>query len=253
MLVGVLFLHCGDPLVYTGLTDILVVGVHAVFHAGKLVLDELVEQLLVKGSVLVLKLGLAYLGDHLVDEVENRLQVLVRLNDALVHDIVGDLICLGLDHDDLLMSCGDGGGHAVVLALLLRGVEQVLLAVPAEDDAGDGAVKRNIGDGDCCGCADHSGDLGAAVTVNGQHLASDDNIVAQVAREQGTHGAVDEAGGQNCGQAGLTLTAHERAGDAAYCVELLVKIDCEGEVVDAVLGAGGSGAGDEHGGLTVGD
>ena len=56
VLVGVLFLHCGDPLVHTGLTDILVVGVHAVFHAGKLVGDELVEKLLVKRSVLILGL-----------------------------------------------------------------------------------------------------------------------------------------------------------------------------------------------------
>ena len=39
----------------------------------------------------------------------------------------------------------------VGLALLLRGVEEILLPVPAEDDAGDGAVERNIGDGDCSG------------------------------------------------------------------------------------------------------
>ena len=225
VLLGVLFLHCGDPLVDAGLADVLVVGVHAVFHARKLVLDQLVEQLIVERRVLVLELRLADLGDHLVDEVENRLQMLVSLHDALVHDVLGDLIGLGLDHDDLLVGCSDGGGHAVGLALLLGGVEQILLAVPAEDYARDGAVERNIGDADSGRRADHCGDLGAAVAVNGQHLAGDDDVVAQVGREQGAHGAVDQAGCENRGQAGLTLAAHEAAGDAADRVELFVEVN----------------------------
>ena len=179
--------------------------------------------------------------------------MLVSLNDALVHDIVGNLVCLGLDHDYLLVGGSDGGRHAVGFALFLGGIKQILLAVPAENDACNRTVKGDIGDGDCCRCADHCGDLGAAVTVNGQHLAGNDNIVAQVAGEQGTHGAVDKAGSQNCGQAGLTLAAHERAGNAADSVELLVKINCEREVIDAVLGPCRSGAGDQNGGLAVGD
>ena len=180
VLLGVLFLHCGDPLVDARLADVLVVGVHAVFHALELVLDELIEQLLIKRSVLVLKLRLADLGDHLVNEVENGLQMLVSLNDALIHDVLGNLIGLGFDHDDLLVSCRDGGGHAVCLALLLGGVEQILLAVPAENYSRDGAVKRNVGDAHRRRRADHCGDLGAAVAVDGQDLAGDDNIVAQV-------------------------------------------------------------------------
>ena len=209
------------------------------------------EQLLVKGGMLVLELGLADLLDHLVDEVENGLEMLVSLNDTLVHDVIGDLVGLGLDHDYLLVGGGDGGGHAVGLALFLGGVEEILLAVPAEDDAGDGAVERYVGDGDRGGRADHRGDLGRAVAVNAQHLTGDDDVVSQVTREERTHGAVDEAGGQHCGQAGLTLAAHEAAGNAADGVELLVEVHGEGEVVDTVLGARGGGAGDENGGLAV--
>ena len=253
MLLGVLLLHGGDPLVDTGFTDVLVVGVHAVLHALELVLDKLVKQLLVEGGMLILKLGLADFLHHRVDEVEDGLKMLVRLNDALVHDLVGNLIRLGLDHDDLLVGCGDGGGHAVGLALLLGGVEEVLLTVPAENDAGDGSVKRNVGNRDGCGSADHCGNFGAAVTVDGKHLAGNDDVVAQVGGEQGTHGAVDEAGRQHCGQAGLALTTHEAAGDATDCVQLFVEVDGKGEVVDAVLGTCGSGAGDQNGGLTVGD
>ena len=251
VLLGVLLLHCGDPLVNARLAYVLVVGIHAVFHARKLVLDQLIEQLIVECSMLVLKLRLADLRDHLVDEVKNRLEVLMSLNDALVHYVLGDLVCLGLDHDDLLMGCRDGGGHAVGLALFLGGIEQVFLAVPAEDYACDGAVEGNVGDADCCRCADHCGDLGAAIAVNGQDLACDNDVVAQVGREQGTHGAVDQAGCQDCRQAGLTLAAHEAAGDAADCVQLFVEIDRQREVINAVLGTCRCGAGNENGGLAV--
>ena len=85
-----------------------------------------------------------------------------------------------LINDDLLVGGGDGGGHAVGFLLRMGGVEEILLAVPAQDDAGNGAVEGNIGDGNCCGGTDHGGDFRGAVTVNGQNLAGDDNIVAEV-------------------------------------------------------------------------
>ena len=203
--------------------------------------------------MLILELRLADLADHLVDEVQHGLQVLVRLHDALVHHIVRHLIGLGLNHDDLLVRGGDGGGHAVGLALLLRGVEEVLLAVPAEDDAGDGAVERHIGDAHRGARADHGGDLRAAVAVDGQDLAGNDDVVAQVAREERAHRAVDQAAGEHGGQAGLTLAAHEAAGDAADGVELFVEVNGQREVIHAVFRAGGGRAGDEHGRLAVAD
>ena len=254
MLLAVLFLDHGDPVVHARLAHVLIVGVHAVFHGLELLLDQLVKQGLIECGVLILELRLADLGDHLVNEVEDGLKMLMRLHDALVHHVVRDLIGLRLDHDYLLVSGGDGGDHAVaVVALLLRGVEEELLPVPAEHDTGDGAVEGNVGNGDGGGSADHRGDLRGAVAVNTQHLAGDDDVIAQVGGEEGAHGAVDKAGGQNCGQAGLALAAHEAAGDAADGVKLLVEVNGEGEVIDAVLGAGGGGAGDEHGRLTVFD
>ena len=253
MLFAVLLLDHADPVVDAGFAHVLVVGVHAVFHGLELVGNQLLEELFVEGGVLIAELRLADLADHLVDEVENRLQVLMRLDNAFVHDIVGNLVRLGLDHDDLLVGGGDGGGHAVALALFLGRVEEVLLTVPAEDDPGDGAVEGNIGNAHRGGGADHGGDLRGAVAVHGQNLAGDHNVVAQVGGEEGTHRAVDQTGGKNRLQAGLALTAHEAAGDAADGVELLVEVHGEREVVDAVLGTGGGGAGDKHGGLAVGD
>ena len=253
VLLFIFCLHGGDPFIHARLAHVLVVGVHAVLHGLHLVGAQELEQVLVKGRVLILELRLADLADHLVDEVEHGLQVLMRLHDALVHDIVRHLVGLGLDHDDLLVRGRNGGGHAVGLALLLRGVEEVLLPVPAEDDAGDGAVERHVGDAHRGARADHGGDLRAAVAVDGQDLAGDDDVVAQVAREERAHRAVDQAAGEHGGQAGLALAAHEAAGDAADGVELFVKINGQREVIHAVFRAGGGRAGDEHGRLAVAD
>ena len=90
MLFAVLLLDHGDPVVDAALAHVLVVGVHAVLHGLELVFNELVEQLIVEGGVLVLKLGLADLGDHAVDQIEDGLQMLVRLHDAFVHHVVGN-------------------------------------------------------------------------------------------------------------------------------------------------------------------
>ena len=128
---SILFLHRSDPLVHAGFADVLVVGVHAVLHAGKLVLDKLFKKLIVERGVLVRELGLADLGDHAVDKIEHRLHHLVRLHDALVHDIVGDLVSLGLDHNDLLVRGGDGRRHAVGFLLGGGGVEEELLHRPS--------------------------------------------------------------------------------------------------------------------------
>ncbi len=126
VLFAVLFLDHRDPVVDAGFADVLVVGVHAVLHGGELVLDQLFEQRVVEGGVLVLELGLADLGDHAVDQVQHALEVLVRLHDALVHHVLGHFFGLGLDHDDLLVGGRDRGDHAVALTLFLRRVEEEL-------------------------------------------------------------------------------------------------------------------------------
>ena len=173
-----------DELVPALLADILVVGVHGglgLVHGG---LDDLLEELLVEVGVLVLELGLADVLDHHVDEVEHGLELLMRGDYALVHDLVGHLVGGGLDHDDLPVGGGDGDGHPVVLALGLGGVEEEVLAVPAEGDAGDGAAPGDVRDGHGGGGADHGGDLRRAVAVNGEDLALDGDVVAQVVGER---------------------------------------------------------------------
>ena len=63
----ILFLNHGDPVIDTGFTDVLVIGIHAVFHGRKLILYQLFEEFIIKGSVFIAELRLADLLNHLVD------------------------------------------------------------------------------------------------------------------------------------------------------------------------------------------
>ena len=112
-----------------------------------------------------------------------------------------------------------------------------MLAVPAYCDARERTVKGNVGNGDGSARADEGGDFGSAVSVNRQDGAGDNDVVAKVIREQGTHGAVDHTGGENRLKAGSRLAALKAAGDATNGVKLFFKIDCEREKVDSVAGA----------------
>ena len=79
----------------------------------------------------------------------------------------------------------------------------------------------------------------------------DGHVVAEVIGEQGTDGAVDDAGGQDALLAGAALAAVEAAGDAAHGVHLLLKVHAQGEEVDTVPGTGGGGGTHQHAGVAV--
>ena len=212
---------------------------------------DVIKKFLVELGVIVLHLGLADLTDDLVDEVDLLADLLVGLDDAGVHDLVGDLVGPGLDHDHLLPGGGHGHVHAAGPALLLGGIEDDLAVAEAHLQAADGAGEGDLTIAHAGGGADHGGHLGGAVVVHAHNGALDAHVVAEVVGEQGAHGPVNEAAGQHGGQGGPALAAHEGAGDAAHGVQLLLKVHAQGEEVDAVPGAGGDGGGHHHGGLAV--
>ena len=242
-----------DQLVPALLAHVLVVGVHGgagLVHRG---LHDLVEQLLIEVGMVVGHLLLADLGHEVIDKAHLLLNVLMGLDDGVVHDLVGQLLGAGFDHNDLLF----GGGHSQVqlglVLLLLGGVHDDLAVHIAHLQAADGAGPGDVGVGQAGGHADHGGHLGGAVPVQAHDGGGDHHVVAEVIGEQGPDGPVDDAAGQNGGQRGLPLTAQEGAGDTAHGVQLLLKIHAQREEVDAVPGTGGAGHGHQHGGLAIGD
>ena len=240
-----------DHGVPAGLADVLIVGIHGGLGLVHEVGGDLVEQLVVEVGVRIVELGLADLGDHLIDELDLLLVFLVGLLDGLEHLIVGNLVGAGLDHDHLLA----GGDHGDVqigdLALLAGGVDDQLTVHKAHLHGAHRAVPGNVGNGEGGGGADEGGDLGRAVMIHSHDGGHNGHIVAEVIGEQGTDGAVDDAGGQDALFTGAALTAIEAAGDAAHGVHLLLKIHAQGEEVDTVPGTGGGGGAHQHAGVTV--
>ena len=253
ILLEVLLVPVLDHLVPAGLADVLIVGVHRGLGLVHEVLDDLVEQLLVEACVRIVELGLADLGDHAVDELDLLLVLVVGKLDGLIHGVVVDLVRAGLDHNDLLAGGNDGDVKVGDLALLARGVEDKLAVHKADLERADRAIPGNIGDSKGSGGADQGRDLGRAVVIDAHDRRHDGNVVAEVIGEEGTDGAVDDAARQDTLFAGTTLAAVEGAGDTADRVKLLLKVNGEGEEVDAVAGTGGSGGADEHAGVAVAD
>ena len=240
-----------DQLVPAGLADVLVVGVHGglgVLHGGG---HDLVKQLLIEVGVGIVELGLADLVDHLVDEGDLLLVLLVSHLDGLEHGVVGHLIGARLDHDHLL--AGGHHGHVQIgdLALLAVGVQHQLAVHQTHLQGAHGAVPGNVGDGQRGAGADQGGDLRGAVVIHGHDRAHHGHVVAEVVGEQGTDGAIDDAGGQDALFTGTALAAVEAAGNAAHRVHLLLKVHAQGEEVDAVPGTGGRGDAAQHAGVAI--
>ena len=253
ILLEVLLVPVLDHLVPAGLADVLVVGIHGGLGLVHEVGNDLVEELLIEVRVGIVELGLADLGDHAVDELDLLLIFVVRQLDGTVHRVVIDLVRAGLDHNDLLAGRDDRDVEIADLALLRVGVEHELAVHKADLERADRAVPGDIGDGERGGGADQSRDLGRAVMVDAHDRRHDGDVVAEVGGEERADGAVDDAAGQDALLAGAALAAVEAAGDAADGVHLLLKVDGEGEEVDAVAGTGGRGGADQHAGVAVAD
>ena len=174
-------------------------------------------------------------------------------HDAVKHIVVGDFVCARLDHCDKVSGGGDGDIHIALCSLLESGVDDILTVNKADDNACDGAVPGDLGDRDSDGNAEHSGDLGLAVGINGHNGGDNAHVVPHILGEKGTDGSVDNAGGEGRLLARSALTALERAGDLAYRIKLLFVVDRKREEIDTLSGFRSHGSGAEHVGLAVAD
>ena len=236
-----------------GFPHVLVIGIHgshSFFHAK---VQNFLEQFFIEICMRIVELFLADLSHHLVDEGDLLLGFLEAFFDALQHNLVGDLVGASFDHDHFFAGSHHGGQHFADLALFLVGVDDDLAIHITHVDAAHGAVPGDVGDSQSGGGADGGSDLRLAVIVHAQDGADHGHVIAEVAGEQGTDGAVDAAGSQDSIQAGTAFSAHEGAGDAPHSVQLFLKIHGQREEVDAVSGTGGGGSGAEHGSLAVAD
>ena len=206
---------------------------------------------MVNGSLFEGELGLADGVDDGVDELDNLDVGLMGKLDALHEDVFFDFVCLGFDHDDLLMGRRDGHEALAGVALVLRGVDDIL-AVEIADIGGRGrSVPGNVRVGNDERRADGRDDFHGVIVVLGKNGVRQNNVVAKLFIEQRAHRAVDQTRDENAAVGGLALAAVKRARDSANGVHPLFDLDGQREIVNAGLGQGRCNRGNEDDSVSV--
>ncbi len=121
----------------------------------------------------------------------------MRLHNAFVHDIFGNLVRARFNHYDLLFCAGDGDIHIAFFALLSIRVYDILTVDITHGDADCRALPRNIRNRNSNRCADHCGNFGLAILLNRENKNGNGNIVAHILREQRPDLAVYNTAGED--------------------------------------------------------
>src|SRR5438874_170871 len=102
----------------------------------------------------------------------------------------------------------------------------------------------------CCRRAGYGNDIGVILAVCGEHHGDDLSFIAPGIREERTHGAVNQAGGEHFLFGGAAFALEETTGDFSSGVCVLAVVDSEGQEVAVIDGRGHAGGG-EHDGVAV--
>ena len=152
------------------------------------------------------------------------------------------LVGPGLDHGDARVRGGHRHGHAAHVALGGGGVDHDTAPSTRPTETPEIGPCHGMSEIESANSTRRPCRRSRASSRGRRHITvhDDRNVVAHVLREQRADRAVDHAAGEDrlVGRAALTL--EEGAGDFAHGVELLLKIDGEGEEVDALARFGGS-------------
>ena len=251
ILLAELLFEIDNSLSQTGLTDVLVVGVERVGDLVQTVLAQIVEHFMVDSGLFKRKLRLA---DGINDGVDEFHDLHVRLMgqlDALHEDVFLDLVRFRLDHDDLLVGRSNGHEALAGVALVLRGVDDILAVQIADIGGRSRAVPGNVGIRDDERRADGGDDLNRVIIVLRENRIGQNDVIAEFLVKQRAHRAVNQAGDEHTAVRGLALAAVEGAGDAADGVHALFNLNGQREIVDAGLRQRGRNGGDEYDGIAV--
>ena len=174
-------------------------------------------------------------------------------HDAAQHFVLAQFLDLGLDHHHRVVGAGDDEVHAVVLAQLVEGrVEHVLAVDEADARGADRAHERHAGDRQRRRGRDHGHDVGIVLQVVRQHGHDDLRLMLEALDEQRADRAVDQAGDQGLLLRRAAFALEEAAGDLAGGEGLLLVVDGQREEVEAGPRRLFRNDGGQHDGLAVG-
>ncbi len=207
-------------------------------------LRDLGDEGLVLGGGLPVPHGLAGVAHQFMDGVDGDAALLVAEHHGAQHDVFGQLLRLGLDHQHGGFGAGDDQVHLRVLAGGLARVQHVFAVDVAHARGADRAVERNAGHRQGRAHGDHGRDVGIDLGVQRHGVDDHVDFVVEAFGEQRADRAVDQAAGQRLEFAGLGFALEEAAGDLAGGIRLLDVVHRQGK--KSLAGLGGLG-GDDRG------
>jgi hypothetical protein len=136
---------------------------------------------------------LAALGNKLVDGLDRDLHLLMAEHHRAEHDLLAEAVCLGLDHHHPVLGAGNDEVEFGSLEFGRRRIEQVLAVFITDARRTDRSVERHARKRKRRRGANHRGDVGIDLGIEGNHRRHNLHVVVETVREERTHGTVDEA------------------------------------------------------------
>ncbi len=193
----------------------------------------------------------AMLGE-LDDGVDHRLEGAMALHDGRQHDVLGQLLGLGLDHQHAFLGAGDDEVEGALLGLFEGRIDHELAVEVADAGAGDRTHEGHAADRESGRRGDHRQDVGIVLEVVRERGDDHQGLVAIALVEQRTDRTIDQARGQDLLLGGPSFTLEEAARDLAGGERLLLVVHGEREEIEAGLGLLLEHDGRQHGGAAVG-
>ncbi len=193
---------------------------------------------------------LADFSRQLVDRIDRGLHGLVPEHDRTEHDLFGEHVGLGLDHQYRIFGAGNDEIEMGVSELRDSRVEDVVAVNVAHLGSADRPCKwhpryRQRGRG-----ADERRDVGIYVRVQGDHGCDHLHFVLEALWEERPDRSIDQAAGQRLFFARSAFTLEEATRDLARGVGLLLVIDGQREEIPSRIGRLATDGSDENGGFS---
>ena len=157
----------------------------------------------------------------------------MRETEGAEHGFLVHLFGGAFDHVDRVGSASHAQVEQAIRHLRDGGVHDQFAVDQADAHAADGTAPRDVRDHDSGAGGNNAEHVDLVFLVMAERGEDNLHLVTHVVREQGAQRAVDDAGIQNRLFGRTPFTAEEAAGNTPRRVELLFKIDAQGEKVDA--------------------
>ena len=153
----------------------------------------------------------------------------------------------GFDHDDAVGAAAHHQAEQAFAHFFVSRVDDELAVFQADTHGADRAAEGDVGEGQRSRGRIDGGDVGIVLVVGREAESDHLGFAAEAVREQGPHGTVNLAAGQNFTLAGAAFALDEAAGDASAGVGVFAVIDGEGKEIDSLARflVGGGGAEDD--------